>query len=455
MTHFLLLTKGTGGDLNPFVCLGQQLKQRQHRVTLATHGVYESQVTAAGLDFVALDTAALFRQMMDELPLSQSPSGLIEYFRRYSVARLSAEFERLQPYCQAAETAIVAHSALFFLAKSLSESLHLTCIPILLAPFFAGNILIQEGMHRFLQSEINDCRAQLALPAVQDWKRWLQDGHRFLALWPAWFASGETGWPQHVDLTAFPLDTVAAGKPLPDKVQKFLSEYPDPTLITHGTSALLKGDFLAAGVEACRRQKRPAILLTRHAHQVPARLPAHILWFDALPFEQIMPHVQAVIHHGGVGTTAQAIRAGIPQVIPARGFDRPDNAQRVQALGIGEYLPPLQWTADNIAAAFDRVLQPEVRQRCQAFSRRMEDAPQQIIAETVEQIASSLPPPSSLAAPGLAEPSKHSRPAPSQAHTHRQPDLQRLSHALSPERLALLSRQIAKRNERTNDDPAS
>jgi UDP:flavonoid glycosyltransferase YjiC (YdhE family) len=83
----------------------------------------------------------------------------------------------------------------------------------------------------------------------------------------------------------------------------------------------------------------------------------------------------AVIHHGGIGTLGCALSAGVPQLVLPLGADRPDNAERLQRLGVAEYLPPPQWKPELIADALRRLLDsPAVLHRCKEFAKRLENA---------------------------------------------------------------------------------
>lgn len=117
-----------------------------------------------------------------------------------------------------------------------------------------------------------------------------------------------------------------------------------------------------------------AIFLTPHAGQVPANLPSDILWEDYVPLRALLPHAAALMHHGGIGTTAEALRAGTPQLIIPLSHDQFDNAERVKALGVGARLDATRVTAPRMAAALDDLLTaPGLAASCQAIAARFDD----------------------------------------------------------------------------------
>jgi UDP:flavonoid glycosyltransferase YjiC (YdhE family) len=114
------------------------------------------------------------------------------------------------------------------------------------------------------------------------------------------------------------------------------------------------------------------ILLTQYPEQLPESLPQGIEHFKYLPFSEVLPHVAALVHHSGIGTTAQAIAAGIPQVMRPMAHDQPDNAARVEKLGIGISLNPQKFNADSLAKALNVLItSPEVRERCKTYAERI------------------------------------------------------------------------------------
>ncbi len=88
---------------------------------------------------------------------------------------------------------------------------------------------------------------------------------------------------------------------------------------------------------AFEQRQIPAILLSSNLDEIPKVLPPNVVAAKYLPFSRIFPHCSAVVHHGGVGTTSQCFRAGVPQLVLPMAFDQFDNAQRVLQLGCGSW----------------------------------------------------------------------------------------------------------------------
>ena len=80
---------------------------------------------------------------------------------------------------------------------------------------------------------------------------------------------------------------------------------------------------------------RRGLLLSRHREHIPRTLPSDVRHVEYAPFSELLPRCAALVHHGGIGTSAQALAAGVPQLIMPMGHDQPDNS-RACSRRIGE-----------------------------------------------------------------------------------------------------------------------
>ena len=134
-------------------------------------------------------------------------------------------------------------------------------------------------------------------------------------------------------------------------------------------------DFFEAAGQACRLIGRRGVLLTPFAEQIPDNLPDGVVHIPFLPFGTYLPRAGAMVHHGGVGTVAQAMSAGIPQVIRPMGYDQFDNAHRVERLGVGVSIGRPQFKAPRLAVALSGLLSShEVATSCRNLASRIEQS---------------------------------------------------------------------------------
>jgi UDP:flavonoid glycosyltransferase YjiC (YdhE family) len=171
-----------------------------------------------------------------------------------------------------------------------------------------------------------------------------------LGMFPTWFAQTQSDWPSHFQKTGFPMFDAGDGT-LPEQVKAFLDAGEKPIAFTAGTFNTGADDFFDASIKACQKIDKRAMLLSPAREQIPKSLPAGIAHFSYVPFGALMPHLAAFVHHGGIGSLAQAMAAGIPQLIRPTFGDQFDNAQRTTDLGIAKEVLPKDYTPENVAKA--------------------------------------------------------------------------------------------------------
>jgi UDP:flavonoid glycosyltransferase YjiC (YdhE family) len=182
--------------------------------------------------------------------------------------------------------------------------------------------------------------------------------------------------------TGFPATDETA--PPPAEATPFLDG--DAIVFTPGTGNRHAPQFFAAAVAATARLGRRAILLTRFAEQLPQPLPAHACWIPWTPLPSLLRHAAALVHHGGIGTAAAALAAGVPQLVMPLAHDQPDNAARLARLGVSETVPRRRFHERAVAESLARLTaSPIVAARCQKIAARM--AASKGLEEAADRIA--------------------------------------------------------------------
>jgi UDP:flavonoid glycosyltransferase YjiC (YdhE family) len=167
-------------------------------------------------------------------------------------------------------------------------------------------------------------------------------------------------------------DKQSGHESLSETLEKFLDAADAPIIFTPGTAMKHAKQFFADCIKACQMLGRRGILLTQHPEQLPRKLPQDMQHLAYLPFSTILPRATALVHHGGIGTIAQAIAAGIPQVIRPMAHDQHDNAARVERLGIGASLSPKKFDAASLAEKLDTVItSQQVLDRCKSYAGKI------------------------------------------------------------------------------------
>jgi rhamnosyltransferase subunit B len=250
-------------------------------------------------------------------------------------------------------------------------------IPGLFGPKWLQRLMYRTGVKYVIDPAIlpslNEYRRELGLGPIASVPPWWHSPDCIACLFPEWYGPPQADWPPNIMQTDFPLWDAQADEPLSAEVQAFLAAGDRPLAFTPGSANIFGGDFFRAAVEACERLGRRGILLTRFPEQVPANLPASVRHFDYVPLTPLLPRCAALVHHGGIGTAAQAMAAGIPQLIMALAHDQYDNAARIQKLGIGDWTTPTWFCGPRVARMLERLLaSAAVRAACRTVADRLQ-----------------------------------------------------------------------------------
>jgi UDP:flavonoid glycosyltransferase YjiC (YdhE family) len=179
-----------------------------------------------------------------------------------------------------------------------------------------------------------------------------------LALFSKIFAQPQADWPPQARATGFAFYDGKNELKMPDELWQFLDEGEPPIVFTLGTSAVwVARNFYRESIAAAQLLKRRAVLLIGdERNKILEGLPAGIIAVDYAPFDLLLERSCAVVHHGGVGTTAQALRAGVPTLIVPFAFDQPDNAAHAERLGTSRTLHSSKYKRENATRELDKLL---------------------------------------------------------------------------------------------------
>jgi rhamnosyltransferase subunit B len=398
----LLCTIGSTGDVNPFIGIGQELKKRGFRVVLITSQYFATQARSVGLDFFGLGSAEDYQSIIQDPDLWSPDKGFKVFAERVVFPIMEPAYEIIAGF-DPSNTLLVAQGQ-FFAAHIAHEKLgfpfvtiHLQpaafrsvhefpLLPVKLPPpLIRGLFSLIDALllDKLFAPNINRFRQRLGLPVIKKiFGGWMHSPQKNLGLFPDWFAHPQPDWPPQTQLTSFVYyDKQSGNEELPRELQTFLSAGSAPIIFTAGTAMKHADQFFLDCIEACQRLGRRGILLTQHPEQLPAELPENIQHFAYLPFSKVLPQALALVHHGGIGTTAQAIAAGIPQVIRPMAHDQPDTAARVEKLGIGVSLSTKKFNATSLAEKLKVLITSQaVLDLCKAYAERIN--PDQSLNET-------------------------------------------------------------------------
>jgi rhamnosyltransferase subunit B len=411
MKKIVISTFGSFGDVHPYVAIALELKRRGHRPVIATSEVYREKTDALGLELHPVppdlpgydrpdEVARMIREMIDPR------KGPERVFTQFVNPYLRGMYDALEEAARGADL-LVTH-ILSLAGPPLVEKTGIRWVSTVLAPISlfsnydppvfpnapwvyhvlklhpsVSRALMRVARWKFdqLAGPLYKLRAELGLPRGANPMLEGQHSPRMvLALFSSAFGRPQPDWPPQTRVTGFPFydrrDRAGDEERLDPELLKFLDAGEPPVVFTLGSSAIYAaGDFYRESAEAARALGVRALLLTGEPWNRPAKLPAGVAAFDYAPYGELLPRARAVVHQGGVGTTAQGLRAGVPALVVPFSHDQFDNGARVARVGAGRTLPRAKYNAASAAKELRALLSEE------SYTTRAAEVGRQIRAE--------------------------------------------------------------------------
>ncbi len=402
--RFLLTSWGSHGDLHPFLALGRGLLARGHAVTLVGHPDWAAEAQTAGLRFVSTGEPSRedFVQKHPEV-LSMKHGGLVSLHTLVQHA-IAPGFDHVLGALLAeapGHDVIVAHHFVFP-APIAAELTGLPFATVSLAPGVVPSAYTLPGANfgrtrrgplgrawnRFIWSagglvsrtmvdpSVNRLRAKHGLPPVRDAIFKAHSPRLNLQLYSEHFAARPPDWSAEKKIAGFCFYDPPGAPKLAPEIEDFLACGEPPVLFTLGSVAVQNpGTFFQSAVDALNTLKMRGLLLIGPDKNLPARMGDNILAASYAPYGLLMPRVRAVVHQCGIGTLSHTLRAGVPSVACPFAFDQPNNARRLEALGVANFVLPYQRSHHFIAAALTVLLRGNATLHAQRLGKfiRAED----------------------------------------------------------------------------------
>jgi rhamnosyltransferase subunit B len=377
LARIVITCFGSYGDLYPYLGLALGLQARGHRTVLASSAFYRDAVEREGVEFrpIRPDVDPTDRDLMRRVMHARNGT---EFIVRSLLDHLRESYEDLAAVARGADL-IVTHP-ITFAGPLVAQRQNLPWVSSVLAPisFLSAQdlpVFAQVPWTRPLARLPGASRAVLAIARLMT-RMWVRPvaalrrdlglppgGHPIfegqhaprlvLALFSRVLADPQPDWPANVRVTgAIPYNGPSADRPLSADIEAFLDAGPPPIVFTLGSSAVnAAGDFYAQSVDAVRRIGARALLLagTHPENRPTTLLPDDVRLVDAAPHAALFPRASMVVHQGGAGTLHHALRSGRPMVVVPFAHDQPDNAYRVERLGVARTIRADRYTAARVA----------------------------------------------------------------------------------------------------------
>ncbi len=387
--RIVLSNIGTLGDTNPLIAIALELRRRGHVPVMALPAVYESRIRPLGLEFYAIrpdidPTNSIMVEMVYDVK-----KGTERGLRDFLFPALRQTYDDLLDAATKPERAdLLLLGELNYAGPLVAEMTGIPWASYVLAPisFFSafdppvlpmyprlaradrkvpGLGRLIRRLARFVSRKwpepIYDLREELGLPRGSNPLFDAKHSPRLvLALFSKVLGQAQKDWPPNTKIAGFCYyDADAGNQALPPNLEKFLADGPPPVVFTLGSAAVLAaGRFYEYSAKAAMRLGLRAVLLigSDQRNRPSQVLPPSICVAEYAPYSALFSRASMVVHQGGVGTTAQCLRAGKPMLIMPYSHDQPDNARRMRRLKVARSIQKASYKPMRVARMLKAML---------------------------------------------------------------------------------------------------
>lgn len=380
MVKIVIYALGTNGDIDPMVALAVELIRRGHSVIFLSSDYFESVITAAGCKFVSIGTLEQYHK--GNSVSAWQATNHTDNFEYYHAPAFEPAFEFMKNLSSGKDSLLLAlgdHGG----AVAAAEKFDIPFVKIILSPNLIFSTCsppaplcwsIPQGMPKFFVPFLlrrnrkikfmRFCKAPHTAHYMATRKRLqcplkLQKQSKAIVqigFFPEWYALRPSDWPTNLKLVGFPLQNRSSATTRKE-FDVLVERLGAPLIFTTGTGVKDTIELFQEGRKICEQLQVPGIFVGgSQGVEVfhGSALCAHMSYVD---FEYALSKALAIVHHGGIGTTAQAIKAGIPQLIRPLKYDQPDNANRIYKLGLGSYVMPERFKVEEVTPMLKSILQ--------------------------------------------------------------------------------------------------
>jgi rhamnosyltransferase subunit B len=384
MAKIVIATSGSLGDVHPKIALGLELRNRGHYVSYCVHEAYREKFQTLGFEIYPLrpnlnhDDRELARKIMD------SKTGSEYIFKEILLPNLRPMFEDVKKSVENADLLISGEVVLP--VKSVVELTGIKWVSTSLAPIsfmstddpsvyptaeFLENLrFMPKGFHQIILDyakanflnwfePYKEFRRELGLSDDHD----PMFGNKYssllhLAMFSKALAKPQPDWAKSTLQTGFCFyDGNQDVGNMSDDLAKFLEVGESPIVFTLGSAAVMDArDFYEQSIAAAKLLNKRAVMLYGVQNEPPKGLDDDRVGFNYAPYSQLFSRASAVVHQGGVGTTSQVLRAGVPMLVMPYSHDQPDNAARCRRLGVSETINRNSYKAEFVAEKLRKIL---------------------------------------------------------------------------------------------------
>ena len=415
--HIIVMAIGSDGDVNPMLEIAGELKSRGHSIDFFANGYFEEKVRERGFGFVALGEREQYELVVRDKNLWE-PRKAFKTIWNNLKNYLLIQYQLVEEHIKPGETAMLS-SSLAFSTRLIQEKLGLKLSTVHLAPsvilsrekppfmpgvqlpdcmptsirYWGMTMIDRYALDGVTKDDLNSIREELGLwPVRKIMTEWMHSPDQVLLAFPEWFAEAQLDWPKNHKFVGFPVYKSPPTKKLSEEVQSFLEAGEKPLLFTAGSAMAHSSEFFKVARAAAEELDRRAIFVNKFDRSLDrgstgTQRSERYIYSEYEPFDLLFEKVSCVTHHGGIGTSAQALSCGIPQLVMPFAHDQFDNADRLESANVGlraRKLDLSEWKSSLSTLFKDET----IKQSCEEKAKVINSAkPAKVLAaEAVEKL---------------------------------------------------------------------
>lgn len=388
---YIIFSLGTMGDNQPFIRIAAELTKRGQKVLFLGNEKFGPLVESLGIEFKAVSSEQEYIKAYDN-PTTWSHYHAKEHYREYHLPAIQPTYKIIEEVVKCGKRPFLLFQDPISGARMACEDFNLPYSLIALAPsalfsvenpsfplreqvaekdWAKGMAVVREKatsskFNKLFTPFINPIRQELGLkPLGINELPSTENAQSIIALFPEWLKEVPSDWPKQAFIAGFPLE-VKNLPALEQNILDFIHTKGSPIVYSFGTGVPLNQAMLNKIKKVSEILSLPSILIGKSIIDCTAYdLGDDILSVPYVEFSAIFPKAKVIVHHGGVGTCAEGLAAGVPQLITPFAFDQPDNAFLLWKLGVGNAVNFLRTGAREFADTIQKLSESsEVRKKC-------------------------------------------------------------------------------------------
>lgn len=391
---YFLHTIGSSGDIYPFIGLADQLSRNNKDVSIITHEVFREKIESRNIDFIPIDKPEDYTINLADFKTDPFISKLrarsflfqnihshmlesILIFTRHIMLPAKNSFKILKEVA-GPEDVVISHF-LGFGARAAADINKFKTFIMVTAPYWL-NFKRQSEFEMLLHPMLSEIRDECPVPEIKKiMSEWMYKNTEVFCLFPEWFNNRNNN-KHEFRHTTFPTWPEETGFVMSKELQAILKDKEHPLVIVNLYSNESDASTIYKIIsEICKETKLRCVIITKKVKEYQHLTAENLIFVEFLPLQKISRECSLLIHHGGIGTLATAMRSSVPSIGIPNTDEQSDNITNAGILGVCRMLERGELTVEILKTEILRLLAAEKSPNHEISQRLLADSNNQII----------------------------------------------------------------------------